>query len=67
MTAFPSLISVAATACDCKGSPAVDAGNPNGCTNSNGALLKIDQRGMPRPDREDTGGCDIGAYERQSD
>jgi hypothetical protein len=49
------------------GSPAIDAGNPNGCTNSKGHLLKTDQRGMPRPDKEDTGGCDMGAYERQSD
>lgn len=49
------------------GSPAIDAGNPSGCTNSNGVLLKTDQRGMPRPDSEDAGGCDIGAYEKQSD
>jgi hypothetical protein len=49
------------------GSPAVDAGNPSGCTDGSGHLLKTDQRGMPRPDKEDTGGCDIGAYERQSD
>lgn len=49
------------------GSPAIDAGNPSGCTNSNGVLLKTDQRGYPRPDKEDTGGCDIGAYERQND
>jgi len=49
------------------GSPAIDAGNPNGCTDGNGHLLKTDQRGKPRPDKEDTGGCDMGAYERQSD
>jgi hypothetical protein len=49
------------------GSPAIDAGNPSGCTDSLGHLLKTDQRGMPRPDKEDSGGCDIGAYERQSD
>jgi hypothetical protein len=49
------------------GSPAIDAGNPGGCTDGNGQLLKTDQRGKPRPDREDTGGCDMGAYERQSD
>jgi hypothetical protein len=49
------------------GSPAVDAGSPNGCTDGVGHLLKTDQRGKPRPDAEDTGGCDIGAYERQSD
>jgi hypothetical protein len=47
------------------GSPAVDAGNPNGCTDGLGHLLKTDQRGMRRPDTEDTGGCDIGAYEHQ--
>jgi hypothetical protein len=49
------------------GSPAIDAGNPSGCTDGHGNLLKTDQRGMPRPDPEDTGGCDMGAYERQSD
>jgi hypothetical protein len=49
------------------GSRAIDAGNPNGCTDGLGHLLKTDQRGDPRPDKEDTGGCDIGAYERQSD
>jgi hypothetical protein len=49
------------------GSPAIDAGNPNGCTDSRGHLLKTDQRGKPRPDKEDSGGCDMGAYERQKD
>jgi hypothetical protein len=49
------------------GSPAIDGGNPNGCTDNQGLLLKTDQRGMPRPDSEDKGGCDIGAYESQSD
>ncbi|HET7209762.1 MAG TPA: choice-of-anchor Q domain-containing protein [Terriglobales bacterium] len=53
------------------GSPAVDAGNPAGCTDGSGHLLKTDQRGAPRPDAEDVAegklGCDIGAYERQSD
>jgi hypothetical protein len=49
------------------GSPAIDAGNPNGCTDAHGHLLKTDQRGKPRPDKEDTGGCDMGAYERQKD
>jgi hypothetical protein len=50
------------------GSPALDAGNPNGCTDEQGHLLKTDQRGKPRPDKEDHGiGCDMGAYERQSD
>ena len=49
------------------GSPAIDAGNPSGCTDSQGNLLKTDQRGYPRHDPEDTRGCDMGAYERQSD
>jgi hypothetical protein len=49
------------------GSPAIDAGNPSGCTDGLSHLLKTDQRGMPRPDAEDIGGCDMGAYERHSD
>jgi hypothetical protein len=49
------------------GSPAIDAGNPSGCTDGQGHLLKTDQRGKPRHDKEDTGGCDMGAYERQKD
>lgn len=49
------------------GSPAIDAGEPLGCTDGKGHLLKTDQRGKRRPDPEDTGGCDMGAYERQSD
>lgn len=49
------------------GSPAIDAGNPSGCTDGEGHLLKTDQRGYPRPDREDVAGCDIGAFERQTD
>jgi hypothetical protein len=49
------------------GSPAIDAGNPSGCTDGLGHLLTTDQRGMPRQDPEDTAGCDIGAYQRQSD
>jgi hypothetical protein len=49
------------------GSPAIDAGNPSGCTDGRGRLLKTDQRGRPRPDKEDTGGCDMGAFERQHD
>jgi hypothetical protein len=49
------------------GSPAIDAGNPIGCTDNTGHLLTTDQRGFPRPDNEDTGGCDMGAYESQSD
>jgi hypothetical protein len=49
------------------GSPAIDTGNPDGCSDSQGNLLKSDQRGMPRPDKDDSGGCDRGAYERQKD
>jgi hypothetical protein len=49
------------------GSPAIDAGNPSGCTDGLGHLLKTDQRGLPRPNTEDRSGCDMGAFERQSD
>jgi hypothetical protein len=49
------------------GSVAIDAGNPQGCTDGQGHLLRTDQRGKPRPDKEDTGGCDMGAFERQKD
>jgi fibronectin-binding autotransporter adhesin len=49
------------------GSPAIDAGNRSGCTDAQGHWLKTDQRGLPRPDKEDKGGCDMGAYESQSD
>ncbi len=42
------------------GSPAINAGNPSGCTDPFGAVLLFDQRGSRRP----AGGrCDIGAYE----
>jgi hypothetical protein len=50
------------------GSPVIDAGsNPAGCTDGLGHLLTTDQRGMPRPDKEDSVGCDIGAYESSKD
>jgi len=49
------------------GSPGIDAGNPSGCTDNHGKLLKTDQRGQPRPDKEDARGCDMGAYESQKD
>ena len=45
------------------GSPAIDAGNPAGCTDGNGNVFSTDQRGFQRPDPDDTGGCDMGAYE----
>jgi uncharacterized repeat protein (TIGR01451 family) len=41
-------------------SPAVDSGNPAGCTDHLGNPLSTDQRGLPR-----FGRCDIGAYELQ--
>jgi hypothetical protein len=45
-------------------SPAVDAGNPSGCTDGLGHLLTTDQRGQPRPDKQGSR-CDMGAYELQ--
>jgi cysteine-rich repeat protein len=43
------------------GSPAIDAGNPAGCSDVAGAVLAVDQRGQPRA----AGGrCDIGAFEK---
>lgn len=42
------------------GSSAIDAGNPNGCTDPDGNLLTTDQRGFTRPFN---GRCDIGAFE----
>jgi hypothetical protein len=39
-------------------SPAIDAGNPAGCTDHLGNRLDTDQRGVAR-----VGRCDIGAYE----
>ena len=49
------------------GSPAIDSGNPSGCTDGQGNLLKTDQRGQPRPDKDDSEGCDRGAYESQNE
>ena len=50
------------------GSPAGDAGNPAGCTDGRGHLLKTDQRGKPRPGKyKHDQRCDMGAYERQHD
>lgn len=42
------------------GSPAIDAGNPSGCTDPNGNPLTADQRGVTRPQGAR---CDIGAFE----
>jgi hypothetical protein len=39
-------------------SPAIDAGNPTGCTDNQGNSLTTDERGANR-----VGRCDIGAYE----
>jgi hypothetical protein len=47
------------------GSPAIDAGNPSGCTDGKGHLLKTDQGGYPCPNSEDKTGCDMGAFERR--
>jgi hypothetical protein len=47
------------------GSPAIDAGDSNGCFGSGGQLA-FDQRGEPRPEDGDFNGsfvCDIGAFE----
>jgi CSLREA domain-containing protein len=42
------------------GSPALDAGNPAGCTDDLGAPITTDQRGVHRPQGP---ACDIGAFE----
>ena len=45
------------------GSPAINAGDPQGCTDAFGQSLAADARGVARP--QPAGGrCDIGAYER---
>ena len=46
------------------GSPAIDAGNPAGCTDQNGNLLTTDQRGVARPQGLR---CDIGAFELEAE
>jgi hypothetical protein len=45
------------------GSPAIDGGNPAGCTDFSGHILTADQRGFPRPEGQ---ACDIGAVETDS-
>lgn len=47
-------------------SPAIDSGNPSGCSDYFGTMLSTDQRGNPRPiDGNGNGSdiCDSGAYE----
>ena len=48
------------------GSPAIDAGNVNGCEDNQGTVLTWDQPGTVRPldgDGDESDGCDIGAVE----
>jgi CSLREA domain-containing protein len=48
------------------GSPTIDNGNPAGCTNTSGAPLTTDERGLPRAVDGDKNGsaiCDSGAVE----
>jgi hypothetical protein len=48
------------------GSPAIDAGDPGGCSNNSGSLLSTDQRGFARHvdgNNDGTARCDIGAVE----
>jgi hypothetical protein len=45
------------------GSPAIDAGDPAGCTDTAGHLLTTDQRGFSRTVGR---ACDIGSYEKGS-
>jgi hypothetical protein len=46
------------------GSPAINAGNPSGCRDGQGALLPTDQRFFSRPFQGTN--CDIGSYEVQT-
>lgn len=51
------------------GSPAIDGANPNGCDDTSGGRLDLDQRGYARSfDGDGTSGarCDIGAFEEDS-
>jgi hypothetical protein len=48
------------------GSPALDAGDPTGCRDSQGAPLSTDQRGLARhvdSNNDGSARCDIGAFE----
>jgi len=56
------------TIAELEGSLTIDAGNPSGCRDSQGHLLKTDQRGYPRPGKyKHDHRCDMGAYESQTD
>jgi CSLREA domain-containing protein len=49
-------------------SPALEAGNPAGCTDADGVTLTTDQREYVRPvdfDSDGTAECDIGAHENE--
>lgn len=51
-------------------SPAIDAGDPEGCTDPDGALLGTDQRGSLSPvdgNGDEVKRCDIGAFEYDPD
>jgi hypothetical protein len=51
------------------GSPALDAGDPTGCQDSQGALLATDQRGFARhidSNNDGSARCDIGAFESKA-
>jgi hypothetical protein len=51
------------------GSPALDAGDPGGCRDSQGVLLGTDQRGFARHVDSNNDGaarCDIGAFESKA-
>ena len=52
-----------------RNSPAIDYISRTDCTDPNGDLLLVDQRGRPRPDPNDgpNGPCDVGAYESQGE
>ena len=57
--------SVVPTELPAPGSPAINNGNPAGCTDALGNPLTTDERGFPRPESA-TGRCDIGAVEVQA-
>jgi len=63
---FPSLMGSPPYYALLPNSPAIDAGNPTGCTDDEGSTISLDQRGATRSiDGNGDGStlCDIGAYE----